>query len=52
MGLIYAITAALCAWIVMWALDVSAFDAGLLALVVMVVAVGVKMLAPTPTHHD
>lgn len=52
MGLIYAITAALCAWIVMWALGISAFDAGLLALFAMVLAVGVKMLAPTATHHD
>jgi len=52
MGLIYTIVAALCAWIVMWAVGVSGFDAGLLALLVMVVAVGVYMIAAPSARQD
>lgn len=45
MGLVYAIVAALCLWIVCWALKMKAIDAFLIASVIMISAVAVKMLA-------
>jgi hypothetical protein len=45
MGLVYTIVAALCLWIVCWALKVKAIDAFLIASVIMITAVGIKMLA-------
>jgi hypothetical protein len=46
MGFAAAVTAALGIWIVLWALGAKGFDAFLVALLIMVVAVGVKMLTP------
>ena len=45
MGLVYTIVAALCLWIVCWALKMKAIDAFLIAGTIMIVAAGVKMLA-------
>jgi hypothetical protein len=45
MGLIYTIVAALCLWIVCWALDVKAIDAFLIATVIIITAIGIQMLA-------
>jgi hypothetical protein len=45
MGLAYTIVAALCLWIVCWALKMKAIDAFLIASVIMIVAGAVKMLA-------
>jgi hypothetical protein len=46
MGLVYAIVAALCLWIVCWALKMKAIDAFLIAAAIMIVAASVKMLSP------
>jgi hypothetical protein len=46
MGLVYAIVAALCIWIVGWAFKMKAIDAFLIASAIMIVAASVKMLAP------
>ena len=45
MGLVYAIVAAICIWIVGWAFKMKAIDAFLIASVIMITAVAVKMLA-------
>jgi hypothetical protein len=45
MGLVYAIVAALCLWIVCWALKMKAIDAFMIASVIIITAAGVKMLA-------
>jgi hypothetical protein len=45
MGLVYAIVAALCLWIVCWALKMKAIDAFLIASVIMITAIAIKMLA-------
>lgn len=46
MGLAAAVTAALGLWIVLWAIGAKAFDAFLISLLIIVVAVAVKMLTP------
>ncbi len=46
MGLILTATAGLCLWIVIWALNVSGFDAILIAIVMVLVAIGVRNLLP------
>jgi hypothetical protein len=45
MGLVYAIVAALCLWIVCWALKMKAIDAFMIAAVIIFIAAGLKMLA-------
>jgi hypothetical protein len=53
MGLILTLTAGLCIWLVLWALDVSGFDAILIAVVMVLVAVGVRNLLPyLPGRRD
>ena len=53
MGLIITATAGLCLWIVMWALGVSGFDAILIAVVMVLVAIGVRNLLPfLPGRQD
>ncbi len=46
MGLILTATAGLCLWIVLWALGVTGFDAILIAVVMVLVAIGVRNLLP------
>ena len=46
MGLILTATVGLCLWIVLWALGVSGFDAILIAVVMVVIAIGVRQLLP------
>ena len=46
MGLILTGAAGLCLWIILWALDVSGFDAILIAVLMVLVALGVRQLLP------
>ncbi len=46
MGLILTATAGLCIWIVIWALNVSGLDAIGLAILMVLVAIGVRNLLP------
>ena len=46
MGLILTATAGLCLWIILWSLNVSGFDAILIALVMVLNALGVRQLLP------
>ena len=53
MGLILTATAGLALWIVIWSLNVSGFDAILIAIVMVVVAIGVRNLLPfLPGRRD
>ncbi len=53
MGLILTATTGLCLWIVLWALNVSGFDAILIAVLMVLVAVGVRNLLPfLPGRRD
>ena len=47
MGIILTATAGLCLWIIMWSLGVSGLDAILIAIVMVVIAVGVYQLLPS-----
>jgi hypothetical protein len=46
MGLILTATAGLAIWIVIWALGVSGFDAILIAIVMVLLALGIRNLLP------
>ena len=46
MGLVLTATAALSLWIVLWALDVKAFDGMLIVVAIMFVAYGLWNLLP------
>ena len=46
MGLILTATAGLCLWIVLWALNISGFDAIMIAVVMVLIAIGVRTLLP------
>jgi hypothetical protein len=46
MGLILTATAGLCLWIIIWALNVSGFDAIMIAIVMVLIAIGVRNLLP------
>lgn len=46
MGLILTATAGLCVWIVLWSLNVSGFDAILIAVLMVLIAVLVRNLLP------
>jgi hypothetical protein len=46
MGLILTATAGLCLWIVLWALNISGFDAILIAIVMVLLAIGIRNLLP------
>ncbi len=46
MGLIVTATAGLCLWIVLWALNLSGFDAILIAIVMVLVATGARNVVP------
>jgi hypothetical protein len=53
MGLILTTTVGLCLWIVIWALNVSGLDAIMLAIVMVLVAIGVRNLLPfLPGRRD
>lgn len=53
MGLILTATAGLAIWIVLWALNVSGFDAILIAVAMVLVAIGVRNLLPyLPGRRD
>jgi hypothetical protein len=53
MGLILTATAGLCIWIVIWALNVSGFDAILIAVVMVLIAIGVRNVLPyLPGRRD
>jgi hypothetical protein len=46
MGLTLTGAAGLCVWIVLWSLNVSGFDAILIAVVMVLVAIAVRNLLP------
>ena len=53
MGLIITATAGLCIWIVIWALNVSGLDAIMIAIVMVLIASGVRNLLPyLPGRRD
>ena len=53
MGLILTGTAGLCFWIVLWALNVSGFDAILIAIVMVLLAIAARNLLPfLPGRRD
>jgi hypothetical protein len=53
MGLILTATAGLCLWIVLWALNVSGFDAIIIVILMVLVAIGVRQLIPfLPGRRD
>ncbi|HEY3728417.1 MAG TPA: hypothetical protein VGL51_14665 [Solirubrobacteraceae bacterium] len=53
MGLILTAAAGLCIWIVIWSLNVSGFDAIMIAIVMVVIAIGIRNLLPyLPGRRD
>lgn len=53
MGLILTATAGLCLWIILWSLNISGFDAILIAVVMVLVAILVHNLLPfLPGRRD
>ncbi|MEA2248104.1 MAG: hypothetical protein QOH46_2633 [Solirubrobacteraceae bacterium] len=53
MGVIVATTVGLIIWIVLWAIGAKAFDAFMITVLIAVVAVTVRMLAPyLPGNRD
>ena len=53
MGLIITATIGLCLWIFIWSLNVSGLDAIMLAIVMVLVAIGVRNLLPfLPGRRD
>ena len=53
MGLILTATAGLCIWIVVWALNVSGLDAIMIAIVMVLIAIGVRnLLTYLPGRRD
>jgi len=46
MGLILTATVGLCLWIILWSLNISGFDAILIAVVMVLVAIAVRQLLP------
>ncbi len=53
MGLILTATAGLCIWIIIWSLNVSGLDAILIAVVMVLIAIGLRNLIPLlPGRRD
>ena len=53
MGLILTATAGLCLWIVLWSLNVSGFDAILIAVLMVLIAIAARNLLPfLPGRRD
>jgi hypothetical protein len=46
MGLILTATAGLVLWIILWAINVSGFDAILIAILMVLVAIGLRSVLP------
>ena len=53
MGLILTAAAGLCIWIVIWSLNVSGLDAIMIAVVMVLIAIGIRNLLPfLPGRRD
>lgn len=53
MGLVLTVTGALCIWIVLWALNIGAFDGMLLVAAILFIAYGLWNLLPfLPGRRD
>jgi hypothetical protein len=53
MGLVVATTFGLIVWLVLWALGIKAFDSFMITVLIALVAVTVRMLAPyLPGNRD
>jgi hypothetical protein len=53
MGVILTATAGLCLWIILWSLNISGFDAILIAILMILVAIGVRNVLPfLPGRRD
>ncbi|HEY2260812.1 MAG TPA: hypothetical protein VGH45_13910 [Solirubrobacteraceae bacterium] len=53
MGLILTAAAGLCIWIIIWSLNVSGFDAILIAVVMVILAIGIRNVLPfLPGRRD
>ncbi len=53
MGIILTATAGLCLWIILWSLNISGFDAILIAVLMILVAIGVRNILPfLPGRRD
>jgi hypothetical protein len=53
MGLILTATAGLCIWIILWSLGVSGLDGILIAIAMVLIAIGVRTLLPfLPGRRD
>jgi hypothetical protein len=53
MGLILTATAGLCIWVVVWSLNVSGLDAIMVAIVMVLIAIGIRNLLPyLPGRRD
>jgi hypothetical protein len=46
MGLIITATAGLCLWIILWTINISGFDAIMIVVVMVLIAIGVRNLMP------
>jgi len=51
MGVILTATAGLCIWIVLWSLNMSGFDAILIAVVMVLIALAVRSVLPGLRHR-
>jgi hypothetical protein len=51
MGVILTATAGLCLWIILWALNMSGFDAILVAIVMVLIALAVQNVLPNLTRR-
>jgi hypothetical protein len=53
MGLILTATAGLCLWIVLWSLGISGFDAILIGILMVLIAIAVRSVIPyLPGRRD
>lgn len=52
MGVILTATAGLCLWIILWSLGMSGFDAILIAIVMVLVALAVRSVLPQLTRRS
>jgi len=53
MGVIVTATAGLCLWIILWSLNISGFDSILIAVLMILVAIGVRNVLPfLPGRRD
>ncbi len=53
MGLILTATAGLCLWIILWAINISGFDAIMIAVVMVLLAIGIRNVLPfLPGRRD